>query len=246
MPPIDSGIRFPGESDDYRRERNRLLEAETELRRTIERVAAQRRALPPGGVVPDDYRFEEASDGREVQFSELFQAGKDALVVYSFMFPRYSGDTRPGPAEGMTARLPLSETPCASCTSILDSLDGAAPHLAQRLNLAVIAKSDPERIRNFARERGWRHLRLLSSRSNSFNRDYHAETPEGEQMPVLNVFVRDGDQYRHTWASELMYAPRDEGLEARHVDSIWPIWNVLDVTPDGRGTESNFPALRYD
>ena len=109
------------------------------------------------------------------------------------MFPRWSGDTRPGPARGETARLPLAETPCPSCTSILDSLDGAARHLAQRLNLAVVAKSDPERIRTFAGERGWRDLRLLSSRNNTYNRDYHAETPEGEQVPILNVFVRDGD-----------------------------------------------------
>jgi predicted dithiol-disulfide oxidoreductase (DUF899 family) len=242
---MDPGIRFPSESDEYRRERNRLLDAEAELRRAIERVAAQRRALPPGGVVADDYVFEDASDNTEVRFSELFEAGKDALVIYSFMFPRYSGDTRPGPSEGETARLPLTEAPCPSCTSILDSLDGAAPHLAQRLNLAIVAKSDPDRIRTFADERGWRHLRLLSSRNNVYNRDYHAETAEGEQMPVLNVFVRDGEQFRHAWASELMYAPRDEGLEARHVDSIWPIWNVLDLTPEGRGTESNFPGLRY-
>jgi predicted dithiol-disulfide oxidoreductase (DUF899 family) len=110
----------------------------------------------------------------------------------------------------------------------------------------VVAKSDPDRIRNFARERSWRHLRLLSSRSNAYNRDYHAETPEGEQMPILNVFARDGDQFRHTWASELMYAPRDEGFEPRHLDSIWPIWNVLDMTPQGRSSQSNFPALRYD
>jgi predicted dithiol-disulfide oxidoreductase (DUF899 family) len=239
-------VRFPGESSDYRRERNALLEAEVELRRAIERVAAQRRALPPGGVVPEDYRFEGADDGGEVRFSELFAPGQDTLVIYSFMFPRYRGDPRPGPAGGETARLPLVETPCPSCTSILDSLDGAAPHLARRINLAVVAKSDPERIRTFARERGWRHLRLLSSRNNAYNRDYHAETPEGDQRPVLNVFVRDGEQLRHAWATELMFAPREEGEEPRHVDSIWPIWNVLDMTPAGRGTESDFPKLSYD
>jgi predicted dithiol-disulfide oxidoreductase (DUF899 family) len=246
MTGIDPGIRFPGESEEYRRERNRLLEAEVALRRTIEDVAAQRRRLPPGGIVPDDYRFHEATDGAQVRFSELFDAGKDVLVIYSFMFPRYSGDTRPGPAEGEAAKLPLAETPCASCTSILDSLDGAAPHLGRQLNLAVVAKSDPDRIRYFARERGWRHLRLLSSRANSYNRDYHAETPKGEQMPILNAFIRDGDRFRHTWASELMYAPPEEGMEPRHVDSIWPIWNVLDVTAQGRGNEPSFPSLRYD
>src|SRR5258708_12205318 len=143
MTDVDPGIRFPGESEEYRRERNRLLDAGAGLRRAIEQVAAQRRALPPGGVVPDDYRFEEASHGGEVRFSELFEADKDTLVVYSFMFPRYSGDTRPGPAEGETARLPLSETPCASCTSILDSLDAAALHLSRRLSLARPATPNP-------------------------------------------------------------------------------------------------------
>jgi predicted dithiol-disulfide oxidoreductase (DUF899 family) len=243
---VDAEIRFPGESEEYRRERDRLLEAEIELRRTVERVAAQRRALPPGGVVPEDYRFEEASLGAgEVRLSELFAPGKDTLVIYSFMFPRYSGDTRPGPAVGETARLPLAETPCASCTSILDSLDGAATHLAQQINLAVVAKSDPERIRTFAAERGWRRLRLLSARGTTYSRDYHGESPDGEQAPILNVFVRDGDTIRHAWATELMFAPRDEGEEPRHVDLMWPIWNVLDMTAQGRGTASNFPGLDY-
>lgn len=180
-----------------------------------------------------------------MSFSELFAPGKDTLVIYSFMFPRHSRDTRPGPSSGQTARLPLAETPCPSCTSILDALDGAAPHLAQRLSLAVVAKADPDRIRAFAGERGWRHLRLLSSRNNTYNRDYHGETPDGEQNPILNVFVRDSGGIRHSWASELMFAARDEGEEPRHVDLLWPMWHVLDVTPDGRGTEPNFPGLDY-
>jgi predicted dithiol-disulfide oxidoreductase (DUF899 family) len=206
-----------------------------ELRAAIERVAAQRRALPPGGPVPEDYRFEEVAEGGgEVSFSELFEDGNDTLVVYSFMFPRYSGDTRPGPG-GETGKLPLAETPCPSCTSILDSLDGAARHVRERINLAVVAKSSPERIRTYARERGWSHLRLLSSRNSTYNRDYHAEAPDGEQIPILNVFLRDGDQLRHTWATEMMFAPRAEGQSARHVDSIWPVWNLLDLTPRGRG-----------
>jgi predicted dithiol-disulfide oxidoreductase (DUF899 family) len=238
--------RFPGESDDYRRAREELLVAEIELRRQIELVAAQRRALPLGGTVLEDYSFEEAANGAgEVKFSELFQAGKDTLVVYSFMFPRNSGDTRRGP-DRETGKLALAETPCPSCTSILDSLDGAAPHLGNRLNLAVIAKTNPERLRTFARERGWRNLRLLSSQKNTYNRDYHTETDDGEQLPVINVFVRDGEQLRHSWATELMFAPRDTDLGPRHVDSIWPIWNVLDMTPLGRGgPNEDFPNLRY-
>jgi predicted dithiol-disulfide oxidoreductase (DUF899 family) len=244
--PADPATRFPGEPTEYRLARDRLLQAEIELRRAIERVAAERRALPPGGPVPTDYAFEDVAGGGEVRFSELFAPGKDTLVIYSFMFPRWSGDTRPGPAEGETALLPLAETPCPSCTSILDSLDGAAPHLAHIVNLVVVAKSEPARIAAFARERGWHRLRLLSSRRNSYNRDYHAEGPEGEQAPILNVFTRDGDGFRHRWATELMFAPRDEGEEPRHVDLIWPIWNVLDMTPDGRAAGSDFPAMHYE
>jgi len=244
---VNHDIRFPGESDEYRRERNRLLEAEIELRRAIESVAAQRRALPPGGPVPDDYTFEDATgEGGEVRFSELFEPGKDTLVIYSFMFPRHPSDTRPGPREGETARLPLAETPCASCSSFLDSLDRAAPHLAQRVNLAVVAKSAPERIRRFARDRGWRNLRLLSSQNTGYNRDYQAETPEGEQLPILNVFVRDGDELRHSWAAEVMFEPGDEGGDPRHLDLIWPIWNVLDMTPDGRRSDQDFPRHDYE
>jgi len=242
----DQANRFPGESDQYRLARDELLAAEVELRRATERVAAQRRALPPGGAVPQDYVFEEAADGNEVKFSELFAPGKDTLVIYSFMFPRYSGDPRPGPATGKTARLPVAETPCPSCTSILDSLDGAAVHLGRAVNLVVSAKSDPARIRDFADDRGWRHLRLLSSRNNGYNRDYHAESPDGEQAPILNVFTRSGNAFHHRWATELMFAPRDEGEDPRHVDSIWPIWNVLDMTPDGRGSGDDIPAMQYE
>jgi predicted dithiol-disulfide oxidoreductase (DUF899 family) len=232
--------RFPGESTEYREARDRLLEAEVELRRTIEAVAARRRELPPGGEVPQDYVFEEAADdgsAREVRFSELFAPGMDTLVIYSFMFPRNPADERPGPDVGETANLPLAETPCASCTSIIDSLDGAAPHVTQQVNLAVVAKSPLPRIRAFAEERGWDHVRLLSSARNDYNRDYLAETEGGAQMPILNAFERDGDRIRHFWASELMLAESDTGQEPRHVDLIWPLWHVLDTTRQGRGAD---------
>jgi predicted dithiol-disulfide oxidoreductase (DUF899 family) len=242
-----SDARFPGESTEYREARDRLLEAETELRRAIEAVAAQRRELPPGGEVPEDYVFEEAGeDGAtgEVRLSELFAPGKDTLVIYSFMFPRNPDDDRPGPDTGKTAKLPLAETPCASCTSIIDSLDRAAPHVAERVNLAVVAKSPLDRIMAFAKERGWNHVRLLSSARNDYNRDYHAETPDGNQLPILNVFERDGDRIRHFWATEMMFATGDSGQEPRHVDLIWPLWHVFDATREGRGSDWE-PALSY-
>ena len=160
----------------------------------MEEVAASRRALPPGGPVPEDYLFHGARDDgtpTDVRLSELFAPGQNSLVIYSFMFPRDPGDRSPGPASGQTALLDLAESPCPSCTALLDQLDGAAEHAAQHVNLAVVAKTTLPRLLTFAQERGWRRLRLLSSAASTYNRDYHAETAEGFQRPMLNVFHRD-------------------------------------------------------
>jgi predicted dithiol-disulfide oxidoreductase (DUF899 family) len=232
-------IAFPGESTEYRAARNRLLEQEIELRRAMEAVAEARRRLPPGGMVPQDYVFRAEGPGggpAEVRLSELFAPGKDSLVIYSMMFPRDPGDDRPGPDRGQTALLPLAEGPCPSCTAFLDQLDGAAEHASQRVNLAVAGKAPIERILTFAAERGWRRLRMLSSAGTTYNRDYLAESADGEQRPMLNVFHRDGDTIRHFWASELFYAPEDPGQETRHVGTLEPLWNLFDLTPEGRGT----------
>jgi predicted dithiol-disulfide oxidoreductase (DUF899 family) len=233
-------IRFPGESSEYRAARDQLLEQEIELRRATERLAAARRKLPPGGVVTEDYVFQGAgADGAptDVRLSELFAPDRDSLVIYNFMFPRHEGDERPGPETGQTARLPLAEGPCPSCTALLDQLDGAAEHVSQRLNLAVVAKAPLSRVLAFADERGWRRLRLLSAADNTFKRDYHSETADGQQMPMLNVFHRDGDAIRHTWSSELLYAPTDLGQDPRHVGTIEPLFNLFDFTPEGRPTD---------
>ena len=230
-------VRFPGESTEYRAARDRLLDQEIELRRAMEAVAAARRRLPPGGVVPEDYVFQGAGTAgapTDVRLSQLFGPGRDSLVIYSFMFPRDPGDERPGPESGETARLPLAEGPCPSCVALLDQLDAAAEHASQHLNLAVVAKAPLPRVLAFAEERGWRRLRLLSAAGNGFNRDYHAETAEGHQRPMLNVFHRDGEKIRHFWGSELFYAPAEPGQDPRHVGTLEPVWNLFDLTPEGR------------
>jgi predicted dithiol-disulfide oxidoreductase (DUF899 family) len=234
------GITLPGESQEYRAARDRLLEQEIELRRATENVAAARRRLPPGGVVPQDYVFEAAGpDGTPtpMTLSELFSPGRDSLVIYSFMFPRDPNDYAPGPASGQTALLPLHEGPCPSCTALLDQLDGAAEHASQLVNLAWVAKAPLARVLTFAAERGWQSLRLLSSAGNSYNRDYHAETLEGHQRPMLTVFHRDGDVIRHFWSSEMLYAPSDAGEDPRHVGTLEPLWNLVDLTPEGRPSD---------
>jgi predicted dithiol-disulfide oxidoreductase (DUF899 family) len=233
-------VGFPGESSEYRAARVRLLKQEIELRRMMEEVAASRRALPPGGPVPEDYVFQgDRGDGAPtaVKLSELFAPGKASLVIYSFMFPRDPGDGSPGAASGQTALLDLAESPCPSCTALLDQLDGAAEHAGQHINLVVVAKTALPRLLTFAQERGWHRLRLLSSAANTYNRDYHGETAEGAQRPMLNVFHRDHRTIRHFWASELLHAPADGDQDPRHVGTIEPLWNLFDLTPEGRPTD---------
>jgi predicted dithiol-disulfide oxidoreductase (DUF899 family) len=203
----------------------------------MESVAAARRELPPGGPVPENYVFQGVGKGgapTDVRLSELFAPGKDSLVIYNFMFPRDPSDDRPGPKGGLTAQLPLAEGPCPSCTALLDQLDGAVEHVTQHLNLAVVAKAPLKRVLTFAKERGWRHLRFLSSAGNSYKRDYLGETADGDQRPMLNVFHRVGDVIRHFWSSELFYAPTESGQDPRHVGTIEPVWNLFDITPGGR------------
>ena len=212
------GITFPGESAGYRAARDRLLEQEIELRRAMEDVAVARRALPPGGVVPEDYVF------GDVRFSELFGPGTESLLIYSFMFPRDPHDDRPGPRDGA----------CPSCVALLDQLDGAVEHLTQHANFVAVAKSPLPPVLEFAKERGWRRLRLLSSHGTNYNRDYHGETAEGDQRPMLNVFHRDSGAIRHFWGSELFYAPTDGDQDPRHVGTLEPLFNMLDLTPEGR------------
>ena len=221
-------VRFPGESAAYREARGKLLRAELDLRKQIEAVAAERRTLPLGGEVPTDYTFDaldrDANTSRPVRLSELFEVGKDTLFLYSHMFI-------PG-----KAGLPLEEG-CPSCTSIMDAIDGEVPDITERLNFAVVAKAPIERFRAHAEARGWRHARLLSSANTTYNRDYHTEEPDGSQSPIATVFARRNGTTHHIWSSELFYVPPDHGQDMRHVDFMWPLWTVLDRTPDGRGKD---------
>ncbi|MGH9380691.1 MAG: DUF899 family protein [Thermoanaerobaculia bacterium] len=229
-------IAFPGESAEYRAARNRLLEQEIALRRQMEAVAAARRQLPPGGVVPEDYVFQERGvDGSpiEVRLSELFAAGKDSLAIYTFMFPRYPDDERPGPTSSELRELPLEETPCPSCTAFLDQIDAAMRHAGELVNFVAAAEAPVERLTAFTNERGWRTLRLLSTAGSSYKKDYNADY-EGHSMPMLNVFHRDGQTIRHFWGSELFWTERDPEQDPRHVGTLEIIWNLLDLTPEGR------------
>jgi predicted dithiol-disulfide oxidoreductase (DUF899 family) len=216
--------RFPNESADYRKARMALLAEEIELRRHLERVAAQRRALPLGGPVPEDYEF--VGEAGPVRLSEMF-GDKDTLIAYNWMYG------------------PQRQRPCPMCTSLLSSYDGEMPDVLQRVAFAVIARSPIERLTAFKAERGWRHLKVYSSADNRYNADYAFEDPKsGEDNAAFNVFVREGKVVRHFWASEMGGETADPGQDPRGAPDPMPLWNLLDMTPQGRGVDW-YPKLAY-
>jgi predicted dithiol-disulfide oxidoreductase (DUF899 family) len=218
-----NGVRFPNESEEYRKARDALLAEEIELRRHIERVAEQRRALPPGGAVKKDYRFK--GEIGEVSFADLF-AGKQTLVAYSYMFG------------------PERERPCPMCTSLLSAWDGEARDVEQRVALVVIARSPIERLIAFRNERGWRNLRLYSDLTGEYSRDYHALSPKGSDDAALNVFTRRDEAIRHFWSGEMGFETADPGQDPRGAPDLMPIWTIFDSTPEGRGSDW-YPKLEY-
>lgn len=236
-------LAYPNESDAYRKARNTLLEAEVALRAHNERVAAQRRALPPGGSVPEDYVFERIGENgmpEHVRMSQLFDP-HDTLILYSFMYG------------------PDRDTPCPGCTHMLDGVDGAARHVGQRASFYVVAKSPIARLVEWARVRGWDHLHFLSTAGNGYDADYFGDTtklspemrkahnvPDGKDWDetIYNVFhLGDDGTVRHFWGSELSFAPSEPGQHHRSGDTTNPLWGLLDMTPEGRG--SFFPKIDY-
>jgi predicted dithiol-disulfide oxidoreductase (DUF899 family) len=214
---------FPNESSDYRTARTALLAEEIELRRHISRVAAMRRALPPGGVAKD-YRFLDA-DGKELSLSDLF-GRHDTLFTYFWMFG------------------PERERPCPMCTSFVGSFDIPAPDIEQRLAVAIIGRSPVARQLAFARERGWTHLNFYQCVGDDFAEDYHALV-DGEEGAAVLMWKRDGELVRLFWAAEGGPETADPGQDPHLAPDPTPLWNLLDWTSAGRGT-SWYPKLEYD
>ncbi|MEX0283353.1 MAG: DUF899 family protein [Paracoccaceae bacterium] len=215
-------VTFPGESPAYRTARDALLTEEIALRAQVERVAALRRDLPLGGSVAD-YAFQELS-GETLALGELFSHPNRTLAIYSLMFR------------------PDQNAPCPMCTSMLDGLAGQAQHIAQHMDFVVVAAAKPEQLRALSDDRGWGALRLLSTDGSTYQTDYGAEAPDGSQLPMMNVFSQTENGVRHFWGSEMFHAGLDG--HPRHVDQLWPLWNMLDLTPAGR--PDWFPALDYN
>jgi predicted dithiol-disulfide oxidoreductase (DUF899 family) len=213
---------FPNESAMYRAARNALLAEEIALRRQIERVAALRRGLPPGGQVVKTYRF----DGEQgpVTLPDLF-GDKDTLIVYSYMFG------------------PQRERPCPMCTSLMASWDHKVPDIEQRVALAMVARSPIDRLAAAKAERGWKHLKVHADRDGAFTRDY--VSADDADIPGYTVFTRRDGTIRHFWSGEMGGETADPGQDPRGAPDLDPLWVLLDTTPEGRGTDW-YPKLDYD
>ncbi|MBV8069834.1 MAG: DUF899 family protein [Acidobacteriaceae bacterium] len=235
-------LTFPNETAEYRSARNALLAEEIALRKQIESVAARRRGLPLGGVIPEDYVFERIGEHlrpEKVPMSKLFEP-HNTLILYSFMYG------------------PERDLPCPMCTHLLDSVNGAASHVRQRAALYVVAKSPIARLVAWARARGWAHLNFLSTAGDRYNADYFGDTsnvPEpilqswrvkkGEirDETMFNVFRLHKGSVHHFWGSELTWAPMEPSQHHRSGDAANALWGLLDMTPEGRG--EFIPKLQY-
>lgn len=221
--------RLADESAEYTKQRAELVEAEIALMRQREHVAEMRRSLPAGPIVENYVFHEGASDladtqtTHEVRLSELFREGGDALVLIHFM---YGG---------------ANTTPCPMCSMWADAYDAAARHLRQRTDLAVVAEADVHDLRAWARTRGWRNLRLLSSAGTPFKSDLKMQDENGAQSPGISIFTRDPSGHvRHHYTAEAVMS-KDA---MRGVDLLSPVYNMFDLLPKGRG--DFFPSLEYD
>jgi predicted dithiol-disulfide oxidoreductase (DUF899 family) len=216
-------IRIPNESAEYRAARTALLAEEIQLRRHIERVAAMRRALPPGGEVTGDYRF--IGEEGPVELATLF-GDKQTLAVYSFMFG------------------PDREQPCPMCTNVIGPWDAVALDLDQQMSFAVVARSPIERLLEWKRQRGWRNIRLYSDVNDAYSHDYFAIAPKGYEVPALNVFTRRDGSVRHFWSGEMTDLTADPGEDPRGAPDASPMWAIFDSTPEGRDPHW-YPSLNY-
>jgi predicted dithiol-disulfide oxidoreductase (DUF899 family) len=217
---------FPNESAEYRAARNALLIEEIKLRRQLEHVAAHRRALPPGGEIPQDFEF--ASETGPVRLSDLFSnplfGNKDTLMIYSMMFG------------------PQRKSPCPSCTSFLTSFNGTAVNLRERVAIAVTARSPIERLKEYKQQRGLANLPFLSDTSGDYTRIY--VNAEDADVPGFSVFTRSNGTIRHFYSGEMSGEMADPGQDPRGAPDLDPLWSMLDWAPEGRGVDW-YPKLDY-
>lgn len=215
---------LPGESDDYRRAREALMAEEIEVRRRLTRLAGQVQALPQGPEVTKDYRFMLA-DGAQVGLADLF-GPHQTLITYFWMYG------------------PERERPCPMCTNWLGGVNGNAADIRQRAALWILGRSPVDRQLAFARERGWQDLDFAQTVGDDYARDLDGLAEDGDEYPIFAVYRKDGDTVRFFYLAEMPFEAADPGQDPRGAVDIAPLWNILDLTPEGRGTDW-YPKLEY-
>lgn len=201
-----------------------LIESEINLRRQIEEVAAESHALPREGKIMEDYVFEEKDaegNTRQVMLSDLFEEGKNSLMIYSLKFsdkgkPLYEG-----------------------CNSIADGINRMVFYAEQRVKIVIVGNISIDKLNEWAKMNGWDNLNLLSSAKNKYNSKYHGDNKKRNQLPILNVFRKTEDGIYHFYATELLFAPKEKELKKSDADTIWPLWNLFDLIPDELGANWN-------
>lgn len=215
---------FPGESEDYAKAREKLLAEEIEFRRHMTRLSEQRQALPAGPIIEKNYRFKD-ENGEEIGLADLF-GDHDTLITYFWMYG------------------PQRERPCPMCTNFLGGVNGNAADIRQRSALKVLGRSPVERQKAFAAERGWRDLDFVQTVGDDYAKDLGLLDEKGSEGAAIIIYRKDGNQVRLFYSAEMPAEAADPGQDPRTAPDIAPLWNVLDLTPEGRGTDW-YPKLNY-
>jgi predicted dithiol-disulfide oxidoreductase (DUF899 family) len=128
------------------------------------------------------------------------------------------------------------------CTSFLNSWNGTAINLRERVAIAVTARSPIERLVEYKRQRGFGNLPFFSDGSGEYTRAY--VSAEDGDVPGYSVFTRRDGRVRHFYSGEMSGTMADPGQDPRGAPDLDPLWLLLDLTPEGRGRDW-YPKLSY-
>jgi predicted dithiol-disulfide oxidoreductase (DUF899 family) len=193
--------------EEWERARAKLLEKEKAATRARDALAAERRRLPRERI-PKHYEFEGPTG--KVSLGDLFD-GRRQLLLYHFML---------GPSR---------DVGCDGCSMVLDQIC-PLPHLhARDTSFAVVSRAPIAKIEAYRRRMGW-EMPWVSSLGTDFSHDFGLgpkqpqpdRYQDGEDFG-LSAFIRDGGEIFRTYFTN-----------RRGVETLGPVWTLLDLTPLGR------------
>jgi predicted dithiol-disulfide oxidoreductase (DUF899 family) len=168
---------------------------------------AAERRRQPMVEIKKDYVFE-GPQGK-VSLLDLFE-GRRQLIVYHFMFAP--------PVEGWP------NAGCSGCSMVADQITHLAHLHARDTSFVMISRAPLANIERYKKRMGWT-LPWVSSAGTDFNKDFGLTNGDNETFG-LSVFLRDGDRVFRTYFTA-----------GRGVETLGPIFTLLDVTPLGRQEE---------